>query len=51
LKEVSQPLSRNKRIVGLIIAGVAALIKLVASTTDSAIALTQKLRQLLSLII
>jgi|UPI0000F4CE1B hypothetical protein len=40
LEEVSRALSRNKRIVGFIIAGIAALIKLVASTT-AAIALTQ----------
>ena len=51
LEEASHTLSRSKRVVGLIIAGIAALITLIASTTASAIALTQKLRQLLLLII
>ena len=46
LKEVSQALSRSKRVVGLIIAGIAALITLIASTTASAIALTQEVSQL-----
>ena len=41
LEEVSQALSRSKRVVGLIIAGIAALITLRASTTASAITLTQ----------
>ena len=36
--EVSQTLSRSKGVVGLIIAGVAALITLIASTTASAVA-------------
>ena len=44
LKEVSQALSRSKRVVGLIIAGIAALITLIASTTASAIALTQEVK-------
>ena len=44
LEELSQSLSRNKRIVGLIIAGIAALITLIASTTASAIALTQEVK-------
>ena len=41
LEEVSQVLSRSKRAVSLIIAGIAVLIALIASTTASAIALTQ----------
>ena len=44
LQEVSQVLSRSKRIVGLIIAGIAALITLIASNTASAIALTQEVK-------
>ena len=44
LEEVSQALSRSKRVVGLIIAGIAALITLRASTTASAIALTQEVK-------
>ena len=40
---MNQALNRNKRIVGFIIAGIAALIKLVASTT-AAIALTQEVK-------
>jgi hypothetical protein len=40
LEEVSQTLSRSKRVVDLIIAGIAALNTLIASTTASAIALT-----------
>ena len=44
LEEVSQALSRSKRVVGLIIAGIAALITLIASTTASAIALTQEVK-------
>ena len=41
---MSQALSRSKRVVGLIIAGIAALIALIASTTASAIALTQEVK-------
>ena len=41
LEEVSQALSRSKRVVGWIIASIAALITLIASTTASAITLTQ----------
>ena len=41
LEEVSQALSRSKRVVVLIIAGIAALIKLISNTT-AAIALTQE---------
>jgi hypothetical protein len=44
LEEVSQALSRSKRVVGLIIAGIAALITLRASTTASAITLTQEVK-------
>ena len=44
LEKVSQALSRSKRAVGLIIAGIAALIALIASTTASAIALTQEVK-------
>ena len=44
LEEVSQALSRSKRVVSLIIAGIAALITLIASTTASAIALTQEVK-------
>ena len=40
---MSQALSRSKRIVGFIIAGIAPLIKLIASTT-AAIALTQEVK-------
>ena len=40
LERVSQTLSRSKRVVDLIIAGIAALNTLIASTTASAIALT-----------
>ena len=43
LEEVSQALSRSKRVVGLIIAGIAALITLIASTT-AAIPLTQEVK-------
>jgi hypothetical protein len=43
LEEVSQALSRSKRVVGFIIAGIAPLIKLIASTT-AAIALTQEVK-------
>jgi hypothetical protein len=42
LEEVSQALSRSKRVVGWIIASIAALITLIAGTTASAIALTQE---------
>lgn len=44
LEEVSQALSRSKRAVGLIIAGTAVLITLIASTTASVIALTQEVK-------
>ena len=44
LEEVSQALSRSTRAVGLIIAGIAALITLIPSTTASAIALTQEVK-------
>ena len=44
LEEVSQALSRSKRTVHLIIAGIAGLIKLIASITASAIALTQEVK-------
>lgn len=44
LEEVSQALSRSKKVVGLIIAGRAALIALIASTTASAIALIQEVK-------
>jgi hypothetical protein len=44
LEEVSQALSRSKRVVGLIIASMVALITLVASTSASAIALTQEIK-------
>jgi hypothetical protein len=44
LEEVSQALSRSKKVVGLIIAGIAALITLIASTTASAIALIQEVK-------
>ena len=44
LEEVSQALSRSKRIVGSMIASIAALITLLASTTASAIALTQEVK-------
>jgi hypothetical protein len=44
---MSQALSRSKRVVSLIIAGIAALITLIASTTASAIALTQEVKLLL----
>jgi Ca2+/H+ antiporter len=45
LEEVSQTLSRSKRVVGLIIGGIAALITLIAtSTIASAIALTQEVK-------
>ena len=44
LEEVSQALSRSKRVVGLIIAGIAALVSLIANTTASAIALTQEVK-------
>ena len=41
---MSQALSRSKRVVGLIIAGRAALIPLIGSTTVSAIALIQEIK-------
>jgi hypothetical protein len=44
LVEVSQALSRSKRVVGLIIAGMAALITLIDSTIAFAIALTQEVK-------
>ena len=42
LERMSQALNRSKRVVDLIIADIAALIILIASTTASAIALTQE---------
>lgn len=39
-----QALSRSKRVVALIIADIAALVTLIASTTASAIALTQEVK-------
>ena len=44
IKKVSQALSRSKGVVGLIIAGIAVLIALIASTKASAIALTQEVK-------
>ena len=44
LEKVSQVLSRSKRAVGLIIAGIAALIALIASTINSTIALAQEVK-------
>ena len=44
LEEMSQALSRSKRVVGLIVAGIAALITLIAITTVYAIALTQEVK-------
>jgi hypothetical protein len=44
LEEVSQALSRSKRVMDLIIAPIAALIALIASNTASAIALTQAVK-------
>ena len=41
---MNQALIRSKRIVDLIIVGIAALITLIASTTAFAIALTQEVR-------
>jgi hypothetical protein len=42
--QVLEALSRNKRVVSLIIAGIAALITLIASTTTSEITLTQEVK-------
>jgi hypothetical protein len=42
LERMSQALNRSKRVVDLIIADIAALIIFIASTTASAIALTQE---------
>ena len=42
--ELSQALSRSKKVVGLIIVGIAALVSLIANTTASAIALTQEVK-------
>ena len=44
LERVSQTLSRSKRVVGLMIAGITASIALIASTTASTIALTQEVK-------
>ena len=44
LEEVSQALSRSKRVVGLIIASMVALITLIDSTIAFAIALTQEVK-------
>jgi len=44
LEEVSQALRRSKRAVGLIIAGIAALVTLIASATASAVALMQEVK-------
>ena len=42
LEEISQALKRSKSVVALIIAGIAALIALIASTINSTIALAQE---------
>jgi hypothetical protein len=44
LEEVSEGLSRSKRVVGLIISDIAALITLIDSTAASTIALTQQVK-------
>ena len=45
LEEMSQALNRNKSVVGLTIAGITALIALIASITVFAIALTQEVKK------
>ena len=44
LEEMSQALKRSKSVVALIIAGIAALIALIASTINSAIALAREVK-------
>jgi len=50
LEELSQALSRSKRVVGLIIPGIMAFIILISSVTASAIALTQDVKTVLLII-